>query len=117
MISQVNNVSSLILTFKDIHSSESDIEDYIKETLIPPTQSYFEAALKVIPRTSKIYVTSGACWDYAEIPESAYDDGYEGDLVIFVTLRNEPDMSYLAKATTCRIDSTTNRFLINFWMY
>jgi len=76
---------------------------------MPPVKSFFEAALKVIPRTGRLVVPASMCEGLVTIPLMAQVFGYEGDIVIFVAIKNEPSASYLAKAIACGVDTHTKR--------
>jgi len=95
--------------YSNIESADSNIQTYISEILMPPVKTFFEAALKVIPRTGRIIVPSAMCEGLVTIPLMAQVFGYEGDIVIFVAVKNEPSASYLAKAIACGVDTQTKR--------
>jgi len=95
--------------YSNIAGASDNMQYYIKEILMPPVQTYFEAALKVIPRSAKLIVEQGFCGSWANIPYSATNYGYEGDIVIFVSAVHEPSASYLARSIPCGIDPRTSR--------
>jgi len=95
--------------FSNLESASPALQAYIKENLIPPAKNYFEAALKVIPRATRIRVPSTYCGGRIIIPPNATDDGYEGDLLLFVSAVNDPSASYAAHSWVCAGDQTTKR--------
>jgi len=76
---------------------------------LPPAKNYFEAALEVIPRVSRIKPSSTACGKRIIIPSNATNDGYETDLVLFVSVIEDPSDSYTAHSWICTMDGRTNR--------
>ena len=77
---------------------------------MPPVRTFWEATLKVPPKMTKIYVSQGMCGGLVDIPDSAWDDGYNGDIVIFVSAVKDAEASYLAKSMPCGVDKATNRW-------
>lgn len=93
-------------------SVEPSKKTYIVEALLPPVKNLLQSALKVIPRTSKIYAPARICMDYVKIPENASTIGYEGDMVVFVHVVREPSVAWIARALPCGLDQRTNRPII-----
>lgn len=77
--------------------------------MFPAVKKYFEAALKVLPRRSKILVKPKDCGDVAKIPQYASKTGFDSDLVIFVKFAGPG--SFIAESVSCLLDGTTGRFL------
>merc|ERR1719151_456126 len=48
----------------------------------------------------------------ATVPDTLYNKQVPADLVIITTVVNDPNMQYIATATPCLLDSTTNRPLM-----
>jgi len=95
--------------YENTETASPAIQTYIKERLIPPVQSYFEAALKIIRLTSWIDVPSSWECGSVTIPLIHAKDGFEADIAIFVSTFDDPSSSSLADARPCTIDKITKR--------
>jgi len=80
-------------------------------------KSYFEAALKVVRKTSPIYLESDFCGDDMLLPASAWDDGYVADTVIVVSAIYSPSASFLARSWNCAYDTKTGRPIVAIIQY
>jgi len=92
---------------------------YLNESILLPVQNFFEAALKVLPRTSKIIAKPDVCKDVVKIPDHASESGYDSDLVIFVKILDENaygDDYVFAEGAACGLDEATNRFENIIWL-
>jgi len=97
--------------FTNIESASEYVQIYIRDLLMPPVQSFFEAALKIVPTlpASNLYVGQDTCGSFVTIPPKAWTVGYDSDIVIFVSAVYEPSAEYLARSVPCAINRLTNR--------
>jgi len=102
----------MVFDYSNIDSGPESVRDfkkYISETLMPPVQSLFEASLKVIPWTGKLYLSPAFCAGLMTIPPVAIDEGYDADIAIFVKAVDEPQAGWIADAFYCAHDMDTMR--------
>jgi len=98
--------------YENTETASQAIQTYISERLIPPVQSYFESALKIIRLTSWIDVPKSWKCSSVTIPLIHAKDGFEADLAIFVSTFDDSSSSSLADARPCTIDKVTKRPII-----
>jgi len=103
--------------FTNIQSGSPALQEYIKESLIPPVKNYLHGALKVIPMTSNIKIEPDFCGRNLTIPASASKEGYAADTVILVSVIDDPSAAFLARSWNCAFDPTTGRPTIGVIQY
>jgi len=101
-----------------VGNAPTAVKNVIQQQLMPAVIAYYEAALKVSRATAPIQYSNADAQECAKVDAvDSLKNGINADLVLFITGANEPEKGYVAYASACDIDPTTNRpvvGMINF---
>ena len=78
---------------------------YFDEEIIPAVSSFLSTSLEVYQLTKNLILSSTKCLSYVIIPTEHKTTGVEADLIIYLTVNNLTDVSYVAFAGTCERES------------
>lgn len=79
---------------------------------MPPVINYFETTLKVPTRTKNIKAGgySSLCSGDIKVPSIYNTVGADADLILFVRATNDSSATYVAAASACLLDTSTQRY-------
>ena len=86
-----------------------DLKKYIEGVIIPPVKNLLQSALKIIPQFSTLYPNPTECGFDISLNDGI--SGYDADLVIYMTTKNDSSSTAVAGARYCSILPPRNRFI------